>query len=127
MEKLELRHIAPYLPYKLKGLFKDEDDNAKNYLSELETDNIEYFLDEATIILRPLSDLTKEIEQNFFPYDELWKYHNFSSMNFYYIEKDPTRYPYTIVSALLSWHFDVFGLIEKGLAIDINSFDNGSR
>ena len=29
--------------------------------------------------------------------------------------------PYAIVSKLLEWHFDIDGLIEKGLAIDINT------
>ncbi len=29
--------------------------------------------------------------------------------------------PYEVMEKLLSWHFDVFSLIEKGLAIDINT------
>ena len=32
-----------------------------------------------------------------------------------------SRAPYGFVLNLLEWHFDVFGLIEKGLAIDINT------
>lgn len=40
---------------------------------------------------------------------------------------DNARVPYfdhnEIFQKLLSWHFDVFGLIEKGLAIDINSIE----
>ena len=38
------------------------------------------------------------------------------------IEYDTVLYlPYNIVSKLFENHFDVFGLIEKGLAIDINT------
>ena len=127
MEKLELKHLAGYLPYKLK-LIDDKPKvmnafcgHSKNWCS------IEYAIKmQRKPILRPLSDLTKEIEVNgekFVPLDELWKYHNFSAMRWGDIETDPTRYPYTIVEKLLEWHFDIHGLIEKGLAIDINTLD----
>jgi hypothetical protein len=29
----------------------------------------------------------------------------------------PLKWPYDIVQKLISWHFDVFGLIDKGLAV----------
>lgn len=32
--------------------------------------------------------------------------------------------PYYIIEKLFEWHFDVFGLIEQGLAIDINTLKN---
>lgn len=31
---------------------------------------------------------------------------------------------YLLMQKLIEWHFDVFGLIEKGLAIDINTLKN---
>ena len=31
---------------------------------------------------------------------------------------------YWIAQKLFEWHFDVFGLIEAGLAIDINTLNN---
>ena len=34
---------------------------------------------------------------------------------------------YGLVSKLIEWHFDVFGLIEKGLAIDINTLPQSSE
>ncbi|MCP1996642.1 hypothetical protein [Flavobacterium sp. HSC-61S13] len=77
-------------------------------------------------VMHPLSDLAEEITHNgetFVPYDELDNYHNFSKVNYNDIEKDPTRYPYTIVCKLLEWHFDIFGLIENNLAININTLD----
>lgn len=32
--------------------------------------------------------------------------------------------PYWIIQKLIEWHFDVFGLIEKGLAMDLNTVNN---
>ena len=32
-------------------------------------------------------------------------------------------YPYGMIDLLCKWHFDVFGLIPKGLAVDINSIN----
>ena len=31
--------------------------------------------------------------------------------------------PYGVVEKLLEWHFDIFGLLEKGLAVDINTIN----
>lgn len=33
---------------------------------------------------------------------------------------------YWIIEKLLSWHFDIFGLIDKGLAVDINKLEKVS-
>src|SRR6478736_9984112 len=134
--KLELKHLAGYLPYGLKGISTEENlgiEIVKGYSIYGKNDTIclatnvdDIDLELFKPILRPLSDLTKEIEVNgekFVPLDELWKYHNFSAMRWGDIETDPTRYPYTIVEKLLEWHFDIHGLIEKGLAIDINTLD----
>lgn len=68
-------------------------------------------------ILKPLTDITEE------EYVILDGCHNFSSMRFSDLEKDPTRYPYTIVQKLIEWHYDVFGLIEKGLAISVHDVE----
>ena len=37
---------------------------------------------------------------------------------------DVTYLPYCIIEQLLEWQFDVHGLIEKGLAIDVNTLEN---
>lgn len=135
MEKLELKHLAPYLPYGLKlyhsgykakhileasikeGVY-DREMSAVT-LTAMVNDN-EYLKP----ILRPLSDLTKEIEHNgekFVPVDRLeWNSYD------HIIKKgmcDNVGYQYMI--KLFEWHFDVFGLIEKGLAIDINTIQEG--
>ena len=81
-------------------------------------------------ILRPLSDLTKEIEvdgEKFTPYeddylsDAMSTYENLDILCEYNgdVSNDSTI-PYTVMSLLFQWHFDVFGLIEKGLAINVN-------
>ena len=143
--KLELKHLAPYLPYRLKFGSKE----ANNFDIELEIISIENFNEKGVYlktsidgdfhysswtngwgykpILRPLSDLTKSelIELRFDDCNVtlLWganvagTYDNF--MQFY--EKDLT---YSVLEWLYEKHFDVFGLIEKGLAIDINTLEN---
>lgn len=37
---------------------------------------------------------------------------------------NPLQWDYQTVQWLISMHFDVFGLIEKGLAVDINSIES---
>ncbi len=132
MDKLELRHLAPYLPYGLKVRhYVNEHDNA---IVEMDGCAIEDVIgyDSYKPILRPLSDFTKEIEHNgdkFEPYElakqvvdpEQWL--KICEM----IDTDGGEYskiadmPYWWVKLHLEWHFDVFGLIEAGLAIDINT------
>ena len=65
--ELQLKHLAPYLPYRLKvtkddwgRVFKMDNDG-----TTLNCIGIDYILNiNAKPILRPLSDLTKEIEVN---------------------------------------------------------------
>jgi hypothetical protein len=120
-ETLELKHLAPYLPYRLKGNYEVSEvvPSAKFELrnKELRNDNIDFFLSYAKPILRPLSDLTKEIEVNekkFIPIEELDMDIPFTSDLLFLVT-------YGDVQKLLEWHFDVFELIQKGLAVDINT------
>jgi hypothetical protein len=65
--KLELKHLAPYLPY---GLKVSKDDWGKTFKMDsdgttLNCVGIDFVIfKQAKPILRPLSDLTKEIEHN---------------------------------------------------------------
>ncbi len=135
--KLELKHLAAYLPYGLKVLHTKK--NMILIISGIyfETNKDEYFKyrllnwehivlsNEAKPILRPLSDLTKEIEVNggFVPKERLDQ----SCLTLFYPTEKLTEIhgimsaPYIIIIHLLEWHFDVFGLIKAGLAIDINT------
>ena len=100
MKTLELKHLAPYLPYGLKVFLVNH--NYHEY--PMTSENI--ITIEGTIrkpILRPLSDLDLP-EDNEFNTPE-----NLQGCTFGY------------VTGLISEHYDVFGLIEKGLAIDINT------
>jgi hypothetical protein len=132
--KLELRHLAPYLPYKLKVMMLSSVDSKEGnfeILSGIQTNGLTLLGDGGRFgfyereffaikpILKPLSELHK---------DEL---HNqgFSSHRDYLTterEADPIQFyiegaPYEMIVYLFSKHYDVFGLIDKGLAIDINT------
>jgi len=144
MKKLELKHLAPYLPYNLK-VFDDYYSEIR-YLAALAFSDCgivkqlhypsqtrEY--NEIKPILHPLSDLTKEIEHNgekFVPIE--WLNENKSvrlikviNTGRYEVFSENTGttnirfWEYCIIEKLFEWHFDVFGLIKDGLAIDINT------
>ena len=117
--KLELKHIAPYLPYKLmflevrRGMFSNSEDIAEQ--SPMNVGNINSLLNGKVYrvisrkpILRPLSDLLK-LGSNV----EWWSIK---------IELGIPKYlEYDSMQELLKEHYDVFGLIENNLAIDINT------
>tara|TARA_R110000822_G_scaffold113027_1_gene244100 strand:+ start:124 stop:558 length:435 start_codon:yes stop_codon:yes gene_type:complete len=139
--KLELKYLSAYLPYGLKFDGKRNgwvnfDGSVKN-LCPMDLDGRWEVIKP---ILRPLSDLTKEIEVNgekFVPNYILntrfrasskdlipYKYDNYNleldveTQN--YSQKIDLFDGFLIVQQLLEWHFDIYGLIDAGLAIDIN-------
>lgn len=135
MEKLELKDLAPYLPYGLKIRSSEGMTEILGYewvngkiIYQLDTDDDSgdfAFDDPIKPILRPLSDLTKEIEidgeklvpMKWFSESEYYKRGlNQSISNWQHLKNH-----YFTYNLLFKWHFDVFGLIEKGLAIDINT------
>lgn len=171
MEKLELKHIVPYLPYGLKycRVHQSPIDLTEKieFVGEVSTKGDEHNINNNLLceylymkylpILHPLSDLTEDIEHNggkFVPIIELAKvfhiaksatthFSNVRNLGFYgasvncHVENDDGRFAYyqikngefvlsntfEEVQKLLEWHFDVFGLIENGLAIDINTLE----
>lgn len=104
---LELKYLAPYLPYNLKIVNYNVGNMLKEPLiSIMIASSILNFTDGSTeykILLRPLSDI-KDGENN--------------------TVESISKCCYSYVSELISQHFDVFGLIEKGLAVDINTLNN---
>ena len=169
--KLELKHLAPYLPYKLRVhklveviasennklnkpgqlLYKESrkgqllsvslfQDRVKTTVGSFDNLNYQWIQKERFVlkhicirpILKPLSDLTKEIDINgekFIPAEEIYNNCECDAEREYYelleegltgIEEKSLYAPYTIIEQLLEWHFDIFGLIENGLAININ-------
>ena len=126
MEKLELKHLAPYLPYGLKYDLPDMVNGGRT-IEVMDWDNIMdvIVVDDYKPILRPLSDLTKEVEidgEIFVPQSNL-SYISKDYLRWFSAEDMLSDVPYNDIQLLLEWHFDVFGLIEKCLAIDINTLE----
>ena len=96
--KLELKHIAPYLPYGVHLM--NSYGNWHN--TTLHKSIGVYEMLEMKPILRPLSDLN----------DEEGEINTPESLQ---------ECCYSYVNILISEHYDVFGLIDKGLAIDKNT------
>ncbi len=138
MEKLELKHLAPYLPYGLKVYIITSNDvleilslNKVLFRNQIfiETINGAYGSLYFKPILRPLSDLTKRFNGDSCFITYMW--YSIISTDSDCFDKDDffekcelgmvDHLPYMVIPFLLENHFDVFGLIEKGLAIDINT------
>lgn len=131
MEKLELKHLAPYLPYGLKMMHYNKSKilnggqgSSTNWIGI--THSIH---NQIKPILRPLSDLTKvnvfgglRFEPMFWFKDDDDGAEKIDLLNRFMIGKiSYSELSYEQIERLFAWHFDVFGLIEKGLAIDINT------
>lgn len=129
--KLELKHLAPYQEHKVK--LTDHLLNKYNisYLStkriafidingfgEVQKLRWEYAGGKIKPILRPLS----EIEENeiFISVNQSYRYPDFGHFERSVLSGHAD---YNLIMELISDHYDVFGLIEKGLAIDINTIE----
>ena len=159
--KLELKHLAPYLPYNIEFFDNGKPETIIGYKGDriyIEDCHKSGYcrIDEInTLLLRPLSDLLKELEINgsvFVPLLELAALAGTCSASDWHI-KDGDAYHNTIdgcsfslalgnsfvfknsrdwkdfgvvsqqlriFSLLYEWHFDIFGLIDAGLAIEKN-------
>lgn len=148
MNKLEIKHLAPYLPHgimcrvtdrgqsktaKMKGLYSD---GSCVFFDTIESDK---GFSEIKPLLRPLSQLTKEIEhdgkrfvpalvlfpvseddeENFLIYGTVIDYWKMAIKN---IKKHTIDYADMV--KLQSWHFDVYGLIDQHLAEPIENSIN---
>jgi hypothetical protein len=123
IEGITLKQLAPYLPYGVDS----RDQSNRIYRPKLQVNNINTFLDGSQImLLHPLSDLTKEIEVNgerFVPIhvlDEIGKPIKHSSPSVCFTDGYVEMEYWNEYNKLFEWHFDVFDLISKGLAININ-------
>ena len=143
---LTIKHLAPYLPYDLKcDIFFAQQSMGTcvwriRILDCFYLDKLKNNLEFIRPILRPLSDFNKVIEVNgekFVPIEwfEISDVENNSvdygkgNVKIIGLLKDISKYNfidlsyinYCIVEKFIEWHFDIFGLIEQGLAIDINT------
>ena len=139
--KLEIKHLAPYFPYELECMVSDyydgyngTNDTKKAKLNAIWSDNSYSFFDlvesergfeKIMPILRPLSQIKEYFEPIFETDKEVNEYLSYETLTPFSIEDLenclPEYIPYGSFKVLLKHHFDVFGLIEKGLAVDINT------
>ena len=131
--ELELRHLTAYLPYKLQIKLGDgrkmEVIAVRDWIGWCVTYKGDYGETNIGIkavkpILRPLSDITKEIEHNGERFIPVRKITTEPDDNLY-----PENISYEVVKQimgyektqkLLEWHFDIFGLIPAGLATELS-------
>jgi len=138
--KLELHHITPYADKAVFGTFNGvrdiltDIDFVNGIVSSLNNGSVE--LENFKLELRPLSDLTKEINlhDDFFaiPIENMTGYKLEGNINdapttvqhLYGCSKGKIEakfLDYWVIVQLLEWHFDIHKLIENNLAIDINT------
>jgi hypothetical protein len=106
MEKLTLNELAPYLPYGVM-VTKENWDNILRVTVE-PTEQYDISINDV-LVLQPKLILKPLLDPNAGVFEEVQKY------------------SYGAVQELLSAHYDVFGLIPRGLAEDINFFENGTE
>lgn len=131
--KLELKHLVPYLPYGLKYLSPKRTPTSifdwakEETIEEMGCISMIAILrhgEQGKPVLRPLSEIKsiEEISEQFSEYS--WE----SFQNSFFLFEFPClnafdHVNYTIVELCFKHHLDIFGLINKGLAIDVNTID----
>lgn len=96
--------------------------------------SLRFWKDDFKLVLRKISDLTKEIEHNgekFVPIEKFCEIEDCrteinirdTQWGIKEIAKNGVQYDsdFGVVQQLFEWHFDCFNLLEQGLAIDINT------
>ena len=137
--KLEVKHLAPYLPYGLKlhvqgEVMEDERPILFNMVGIVDEEvlvhrinyiaNVENEIEDCIPILRPLNLLSKhDIDFMYFQIisTDNDMYGNRMEFDDYFSETDINHLPICLYNYLLENHFDVFGLIDNKLAIDIST------
>lgn len=113
--RLEMKHLLPYLPYGLKAMVGNIEKDVLMHQNYSNNYQIWFMilLGDAQVVakplLRPLDELTKE-EIGAIGYSNLELLKSNIQFGFHLRYKD--------VEYLVSKHFDVFGLIDKGLAVE---------
>ena len=124
--KLEMKHLALYLPFKMKYKNTKNDNiyTMRSLSSEIEMvdfgwgDAME--LQEVIPILKPMSDILKPIdndERNISYASELKLY---AGVDKDYAISMTLGLDFETINKLIEWHFDVFNLHENGLCIYYN-------
>lgn len=142
--KLTIEHLAPYLPYKLKWIFQGDDTIHEVVGLDMTVEGLHLFspdgsfgrcsFDQGKPLLRRPENVSKEelIESGLdcLMVTGIGKYnitreYSDDDINRYDIHHfgEDTDIPYDVIKILFSLHVDVFGLIESGLAIDVNTIE----
>lgn len=142
--ELTIEHLAPYLPHDLEIVVHGDGWDITGFDIMMNTVKCvnpvskprNFRIKDAKPLLRPLSQLTEEIEhggERFVPLNELNK--NFAWDEVYLVNYAnsglgwhidfsfantaiPFQNNYNAIQKLFEWHFDVFELIDNGLAIE---------
>lgn len=137
MEKLELKHLAPYLPYDIKIVHGVTRKNltavsldskfifTTTYLGSRNKQML--LISDIKPILRPLSDL-KNFEDIMDEFSE-YSWEMFENA-FFVLGRTLNCFDsitYTIAELCFKHHLDIFGLIDKGLAISYSDVQSTSK
>jgi hypothetical protein len=124
--KLELKHLSPYLPHKLEGVFTIYDSIHTVTSLSLIYVNRELEYRHFKPILRPISTITNEdtvfildldsVTLELIDLDE-WTLDLIKDL------QNGEKHQLEQFNRVFERHFDVYNLIPNGLAIDINTLD----
>lgn len=122
--KLDLKNLSVYLPYEV--YFINNSNDLKLKITGLNEELVManghglFYFKNIKLILRPLSDI--ENEKYDFIYNketDYWSIEDWISLD---VEsRFSCKFSYEFWELLYKHHFDVFDLIQRGLAIDINT------
>jgi len=129
--KLELKHLAGYLPYGLKiydGEYSRIITFSHTTYSTIDVGigrlfRPDYDFSMGLPILRPLSDIDshKLLLEHFFNKEKNGVLKEIQMIGD--LKYGPMECSYKVITMLISEHFDIYGLIEAKLAIDINTLE----
>ena len=131
--KLGIEHLSPYLPYMLQYISPEHE--AQSMLDIYKPESIEVMIPtsmmsiihrELKIVLKPMKTLTQEelIAEGFGSHIDYLTHELQNPKNKNRISSDgkPSwrveKAPFEMVQYLIREHYDVFGLLEAGLAVD---------
>lgn len=129
-EELTIGHLAPYLPYGIR--FIENGFYEFNIADGIDRGNIlsdddEFDINFCKLLVRPLSDVTKG-DLDYMYFDIISTDNDMYGSRFefedYFKETGIYHLPFCLYNYLVKNHFDVDNLIEKGLAIDVNTLEN---
>jgi len=133
-EELQLKEISKYLPYDVKiignthgqiEILSTVTETSVNIKGRGTTYGMWADLQDIKLVLRPMSDFDK-VENDFDLSTDFEGCFLGSSKELYSLNTSDKTYlsdMLTVTEFLFENHFDVFGLIEKGLAIDIKTLN----